>query len=72
MELQLSKISWLPDILVYSGSIMPTVLGPVLVVTAFSAVVAAVSLYWGKEVGLSNNVGRCRTRLRFVRKDVRC
>jgi putative membrane protein len=38
---------------------MPTVLGPVLVVTAFSAVVAAVSLYWGKEVGLSNNVGGC-------------
>lgn len=49
---------------------MPTVLGPVLVVTAFSAVVAAVSLYWGKEVGLSNNVGECHARFRQKRNDV--
>ncbi|WVF68960.1 hypothetical protein IAT40_003734 [Kwoniella sp. CBS 6097] len=53
---RLSKISWLPDILVFSSSILPIVLGPVLTVTLFSACVAAASLWWGKEVGLTNNV----------------
>ncbi|OXG42830.1 hypothetical protein C359_02157 [Cryptococcus neoformans Bt120] len=53
---RLSKISWLPDIVAYKSSILPIVLGPVLTVTLFSAVVAAASLWWGKEVGLTNNV----------------
>ncbi|WVR06453.1 hypothetical protein IAU60_003484 [Kwoniella sp. DSM 27419] len=53
---RLSKISWLPDIFVFRSSILPIVLGPVLTVTIFSAFVAAVSLTWGKEVGLTNNV----------------
>ncbi|WWD18606.1 hypothetical protein CI109_103059 [Kwoniella shandongensis] len=53
---RLSKISWLPDVLVFSSSILPIVLGPVLSVTLFSAGVAAASLWWGKEVGLTNNV----------------
>lgn len=35
---------------------MPIVLGPVLTVTLFSAGVAAASLWWDKEVGLTNNV----------------
>lgn len=55
---QLSKISWLPDVLVWRGSIIPTVAGPVLSVTLFSACVAAASLMYGKEVGLTNNVGQ--------------
>lgn len=54
---QLSKISWLPDVLVWQGSIIPTVLGPVLSVTFFASCVAAASLMYGKEVGLTNNVG---------------
>ncbi|RXK40064.1 hypothetical protein M231_02704 [Tremella mesenterica] len=53
---RLSKISWLPDILVVQGSIIPTVIGPVLSVTLFSAGVAAAALVYGKEVGLTNNV----------------
>lgn len=53
---QLSKISWLPDVLVLRGSIIPTVLGPVLTVTLFAASVAAASILYGKEVGLTNNV----------------
>ncbi|WVQ85081.1 hypothetical protein IAT38_007245 [Cryptococcus sp. DSM 104549] len=53
---RLSKISWLPDIFVFRSSILPIVLGPVLTVTLFSAGVAAASLWWGKEVGLTNNV----------------
>lgn len=66
---QLSKISWLPDILVFRSSIIPTVIAPVLVVTAFSAAVAAISLWWGKEVGLANNVGeRARTATAYLTK----
>lgn len=42
--------------LVYSDSVIPTVLGPVLTVTLFSAAVAAASILYGKEVGLTNNV----------------
>ncbi|OCF37198.1 hypothetical protein I316_01105 [Kwoniella heveanensis BCC8398] len=53
---RLSKISWMPDIMVFRSSILPIVLGPVLTVTLFSACVAAASLWWGKEVGLTNNV----------------
>ncbi|TYJ56403.1 hypothetical protein B9479_002806 [Cryptococcus floricola] len=53
---RLSKISWLPDLLVFRGSILPTIIGPVLWVTLFSAGVAAASIWWGKEVGLTNNV----------------
>nr|XP_019045471.1 hypothetical protein I302_05861 [Kwoniella bestiolae CBS 10118]OCF24401.1 hypothetical protein I302_05861 [Kwoniella bestiolae CBS 10118] len=53
---KLSKISWLPDIFVFRSSILPIVLGPVMTVTLFSAGVAAASLMWGKEVGLTNNV----------------
>ncbi|WVQ96476.1 hypothetical protein IAU59_003581 [Kwoniella sp. CBS 9459] len=53
---RLSKISWMPDIMVFRSSILPIVLGPVLSVTLFSACVAAASLWWGKEVGLTNNV----------------
>ncbi|KAK4685258.1 ion channel-forming bestrophin family protein, partial [Tremellales sp. Uapishka_1] len=53
---RLSKISWLPDILVFRSSIIPTVLGPVLTVTLFSVGVALAALYWGKEIGLTNNV----------------
>lgn len=55
--IQLSKMSWLPDILVYRSSIIPTILGSVSVVTLFSGAVAAVSGWWGTEVGLPNNVG---------------
>ena len=50
-------MSWLPDILVYRASIIPTTLRSVSVVTLFSAIVASVSLWWAKEVGLTNNVG---------------
>ena len=57
---RLSKISWLPDIFVFRASIMPTVIGPVLVITAWSGLVAAVSVWWGKEVGLTNSVGKSR------------
>lgn len=42
--------------LVFRGSIIPTVLGPVLTVTLFAAAVAAASILYGKEVGLTNNV----------------
>ena len=55
---QLSKISWLPDILVLRGSIIPTVIGPVLSVTIFAACIAAASLLYGRDVGLTNNVGK--------------
>ncbi|GFZ50322.1 hypothetical protein JCM24511_08079, partial [Saitozyma sp. JCM 24511] len=55
---RLSKISWLPDILVFHSSIIPTVLGPVLSVSLFAGSVAVAALMWGKEVGLTNNVGR--------------
>jgi putative membrane protein len=54
---QLSKISWLPDILVFHSSIIPTVLGPVFSVSLFAGSVAVAALMWGKEVGLTNNVG---------------
>ena len=50
-------MSWLPDILVYRASILPTIIGSVTVVTLFAMGVAVVSLWWGKEVGLTNNVG---------------
>jgi len=50
-------MSWLPDVLVYRSSILPTIMGSVSVVTLFAAAVAAVSIWWGKEVGLTNNVG---------------
>nr|XP_019012934.1 uncharacterized protein I206_02430 [Kwoniella pini CBS 10737]OCF51715.1 hypothetical protein I206_02430 [Kwoniella pini CBS 10737] len=53
---KLSKISWLPDIFVFRSSILPIVLGPVLAVTLFSSGVAAASVLWGQEVGLTNNV----------------
>ncbi|WRT67923.1 uncharacterized protein IL334_004897 [Kwoniella shivajii] len=53
---KLSKISWLPDLFVFRASILPIILGPVFSVTLFSAGVAAASLWWGKEVGLTNNV----------------
>ncbi|RSH80061.1 hypothetical protein EHS25_007330 [Saitozyma podzolica] len=53
---RLSKISWLPDILVFHSSIIPTVLGPVLSVSLFAGSVAIAALMWGKEVGLTNNV----------------
>jgi putative membrane protein len=51
-------MSWLPDILVYRGSIIPTIIGSVSVVTLFSAIVAIISIWWDKEVGLTNNVGK--------------
>ena len=54
---KLSKVSWLDDILVFRSSILPTVLRPVLAVTLLSAAVAIASIWWGKEVGLTNNVG---------------
>ena len=54
---ELSKVSWLDDILVFRSSILPTVLRPVLAITLLSAVVAFASLWWGKEVGLTNSVG---------------
>jgi hypothetical protein len=44
---QLSKISWLPDILVFHSSIIPTVLGPVLSVSLFASSVAVAALMWG-------------------------
>lgn len=47
----------MPDILVLSGSIIPTVIGPVLSVTLWAAGVAVAALFYGKEVGLTNNVG---------------
>jgi putative membrane protein len=42
---------------VFHSSIIPTVLGPVLSVSLFAASVAVAALMWGKEVGLTNNVG---------------
>nr|ODN85373.1 hypothetical protein L203_04988 [Cryptococcus depauperatus CBS 7841] len=53
---RLSKISWVPDICVFRSSILPIVFFPVMTVTLFSAGVAAASIWWGKEVGLTNNV----------------
>ncbi|RSH94136.1 hypothetical protein EHS25_003939 [Saitozyma podzolica] len=53
---QLSKISWLPDVLVFHSSIIPTVLGPVLSVSLFASSVAVAALMWGKQVGLTNDV----------------
>jgi hypothetical protein len=41
----------------FRSSILPTIIVPALVVTAFSGLVAAASIWWDKEVGLSNNVG---------------
>ena len=40
-----------------SGSIIPTVIGPVLSVTLWAGGVAVAALFYGKEVGLTNNVG---------------
>lgn len=57
---QLSNISWLADVLVYSSSIIPVVMGPVVFITAFSAAVAAASVVFGKHVELTNNVGEWR------------
>ena len=48
----------MPDILVFSGSILPTVLGPVLVVSLWAGGVAVAAIWYGKEVGLTNNVGK--------------
>ena len=62
---QLSKMSWLPDILVYRASIIPTIIGSVMVVTLFATGVAVVALWWGKEVGLTNNVGKSARRARW-------
>jgi putative membrane protein len=56
-------MSWLPDILVFRASILPPIIGPALVVTVSSGLVAAASIWWGKEVGLSNNVGKSIARL---------
>ena len=42
----------------FRSSILPTVWVPVIAVTVFSAAVAMASLLWGKEVGLTNNVGK--------------
>ncbi|RSH87989.1 uncharacterized protein EHS24_000512 [Apiotrichum porosum] len=53
---RLSNISWLADVLVYSSSIIPVVMGPVVFITAFSAAVAAASVVFGKHVELTNNV----------------
>ena len=58
-------MSWLPDVLVYRSSILPTIMGSVSVVTLFAAAVAAVSIWWGKEVGLTNNVGESPDRFRL-------
>ncbi|GFZ44871.1 hypothetical protein JCM24511_02597 [Saitozyma sp. JCM 24511] len=46
---RLSKISWLPDVLVFHSSIIPTVLGPVLSVSLFAGSVAVAALMWGKQ-----------------------
>jgi putative membrane protein len=54
---QLSKISWLDDVLVYRPSIIPIVIRPVLFITLFAAGVALASVVYGKEVALTNNVG---------------
>jgi hypothetical protein len=61
---QLSKISWLPDVLVFHSSIIPTVLGPVLSVSLFAGSVAVAALMWGKQVGLTNDVGESAPHLR--------
>jgi putative membrane protein len=54
---QVSKISWLDDVMVYSSSILPVVLRPVTFFTAWSAVVAIASIVYGKDLALTNNVG---------------
>jgi hypothetical protein len=41
---QLSKISWLPDVLRFRGSIIPSIVGPVLSVTLWSAGVASLQM----------------------------
>ncbi|ORX37256.1 Bestrophin, RFP-TM, chloride channel-domain-containing protein [Kockovaella imperatae] len=51
-----SKVSWLADVLVFRASIIPMILKPVLCITFWSAGVAAISLWWGKEVGLRNDI----------------
>ncbi|GMK53456.1 hypothetical protein CspeluHIS016_0100420 [Cutaneotrichosporon spelunceum] len=53
---RISKISWLDDVMVYSSSIMPVVLRPVIFFSAWSGVVAAVSIVWAKDIALTNNV----------------
>ncbi|KAI9510403.1 Bestrophin, RFP-TM, chloride channel-domain-containing protein [Russula earlei] len=52
---QLRKYSWLPDVLRLKNSIVARILGPVLTVTAFSAVVAY-AYDNGKPVTLTNSV----------------
>jgi putative membrane protein len=56
---QLSKLSWLADVLVFHSSIIPIVAGPVFMLTLFSAGVALASIVFGKSVALTNNVGEC-------------
>ncbi|BEI98861.1 hypothetical protein CcaverHIS631_0311600 [Cutaneotrichosporon cavernicola] len=53
---RVSKISWLDDVMVYSSSILPVVLRPVVFFTAWSALVAVASIVWGKDLALTNNV----------------
>ncbi|KLT44479.1 UPF0187-domain-containing protein [Cutaneotrichosporon oleaginosum] len=53
---RVSKISWLDDVMVYSSSILPVVLRPVIFFTAWSAVVAVASIVYGKDLALTNNV----------------
>lgn len=54
---QVSKISWLDDVMVYSSSILPVVLRPVVFFTMWSALVATASIVYGKDLALTNNVG---------------
>ncbi|KIK31277.1 hypothetical protein PISMIDRAFT_139495 [Pisolithus microcarpus 441] len=52
---QLRKYSWLPDVLRIKGSIITRIIGPVLTVTIFSALVA---YFWsrGEKVVLTNSI----------------
>ncbi|KZO95161.1 UPF0187-domain-containing protein [Calocera viscosa TUFC12733] len=52
----LAKYSWLPDVFRINGSVIPHVLGPVLTVTVFAALIAAVDRHTSVDIKLSNNV----------------
>lgn len=43
--------------MVYSSSILPVVLRPVIFFTLWSALVATASIVYGKDLALTNNVG---------------
>ncbi|KAG8882551.1 hypothetical protein FRB98_003592 [Tulasnella sp. 332] len=53
---ELSRYSWIFDIMTIQGSILPRIIGPVLTVTLFSLAVATANEIYGKDLELNNGV----------------